>query len=194
MLLNEASLCRYYFTYQDRVLFLDIETEGLSKEKNDITVIGVYHCGAYRPFIKGFNLERAFELLSRVPIWVTFNGDNFDIPFVKVKFPELSTPYLHIDLYKLSLAVGLRGGLKKIEKILGIPRKTAGMNGYDAVKLWRRWEELGDRSALSTLILYNREDVVNLKRIMDHVGNLILRGITSLYYRGSGDEISNVKV
>jgi uncharacterized protein YprB with RNaseH-like and TPR domain len=32
----------------------------------------------------------------------------------------------------------------------------------------------GDKSALRTLILYNREDVVNLKRIMEHVGRLIL--------------------
>jgi uncharacterized protein YprB with RNaseH-like and TPR domain len=172
--LSKEKLCYYYFSYPDKVLFLDIETEGLSKERNDITVIGIYHQGAYRPFIKGLNLHRAFEFLSGIPIWVTFNGENFDIPFIKAKFPELSTPHLHIDLFQLTGAIGLKGGLKKIEKALGIIRKTEGLNGYDAVKLWRRWEEFGDKSALRTLILYNREDVVNLKRIMEHVGRLIL--------------------
>jgi uncharacterized protein YprB with RNaseH-like and TPR domain len=172
--LSKEKLCYYYFSYPDKVLFLDIETEGLSKERNDITVIGIYHQGAYRPFIKGLNLHRAFEVLSGIPIWVTFNGENFDIPFIKAKFPELSTPHLHIDLFQLTGAIGLKGGLKRIEKALGITRKTEGMNGYDAVKLWRRWEDFGDKSALRTLILYNREDVVNLKRIMEHVGRLIL--------------------
>jgi uncharacterized protein YprB with RNaseH-like and TPR domain len=155
--LSKEKLCYYYFSYPDKVLFLDIETQG-----------------AYRPFIKGLNLHRAFEFLSGIPIWVTFNGENFDIPFIKAKFPELSTPHVHIDLFQLTRAIGLKGGLKRIEKALGIARKTEGMNGYDAVKLWRRWEEFGDKSALRTLIFYNREDVVNLKRIMEHVGRLIL--------------------
>jgi len=68
------------------------------------------------------------------------------------------------------------------------------MNGYDAVKLWRRWEDLGDRSALRTLILYNREDVVNLRRIMEHVGRLILEKTKYRLFiedeaRGHGGEV-----
>jgi len=184
--LSKEKLCYYYFSYPEKVLFVDIETEGLSKDKNDITIIGVYHRGVYRPFIKGLNLQRAFEFLSSIPIWVTFNGENFDIPFIKKKFPELSTPYIHIDLFKLTAAVGLKGGLKKIEKQLGINRKTEGMNGYDAVRLWRRWEDSGDRSALRTLILYNREDVINLKKIMECVGRLILQ-------REGKDLLSSIK-
>lgn len=43
------------------------------------------------------------------------------------------------------------------------------MNGYDAVKLWKKWVEDRDKSALRKLILYNREDVVNLKIILEHV-------------------------
>ena len=65
--------------------------------------------------------------------------------------------------------MGLRGGLKKIEKKLGIIRETEGLNGYDAVKLWKKWVEEKDKSALKKLIIYNKEDVVNLKKIMDYV-------------------------
>ena len=57
---------------------------------------------------------------------------------------------------------GLRGGLKKIEELLGIARETAGISGSDAPHLWHRFEHYDDQSALDTLLHYNREDVVNL--------------------------------
>ncbi len=167
--LNKEWLLNCYLNRSDQSLFLDIETEGISKEKNDITVIGIFYRGAYRAFIKGLNLTKAYAFLAQVPIWITFNGEMFDLPFVKRKFPDLCMPEVHIDLYQLSGLFGLKGGLKKIEKDLGIFRQTEGMNGFDAVKLWRRWEELKDRDALRQLILYNKEDVVNLKKIMERL-------------------------
>jgi uncharacterized protein YprB with RNaseH-like and TPR domain len=159
-------LCLYFPSH---LLFVDIETEGLSKERNDITLIGIYKENKYYPFIKDFNLEKALNFLSSTPIWITFGGENFDIPFIKKTFPYLRTPLVHIDLFFLTKEVGLRGGLKKIEKMLGIVRKTEGLNGYDAVKLWKKWVEEKDKNSLRKLILYNKEDVVNIKKIMDYV-------------------------
>ena len=51
--------------------------------------------------------------------------------------------------------------------MLGIGRsdKTAGLTGFDAVRLWNRYER-GDEEALDTLINYNAEDVVNLEKII----------------------------
>jgi uncharacterized protein YprB with RNaseH-like and TPR domain len=159
-------LCLYFPSH---LLFVDIETEGLSKERNDITLIGIYKENKYYPFIKDFNLEKALKFLSSTPIWITFGGENFDIPFIKKTFPYLRTPLVHIDLFFLTKEVGLRGGLKKIEKMLGIVRKTEGLNGYDAVKLWKKWVEEKDKNSLRKLILYNKEDVVNIKKVMDYV-------------------------
>jgi uncharacterized protein YprB with RNaseH-like and TPR domain len=159
-------LCVYFPSHS---LFVDIETEGLSKERNNITLIGIYKENKYYPFIKDFNLEKALNFLSSTPIWITFGGENFDIPFIKKTFPYLRTPLVHIDLFFLTKEVGLRGGLKKIEKMLGIVRKTEGLNGYDAVKLWKKWVEEKDKNSLRKLILYNKEDVVNIKKIMDYV-------------------------
>lgn len=156
-----------YLKYPSHTLFLDIETEGLSKEKNEITIIGVFKKGCYYPFINGFNLEKVLNFLIYTPIWVTFGGENFDLPFIKQKFPFLQTPYVHLDLYHLSKEVGLKGGLKKVEKLLGIKRVTEGLNGYDAVKLWNKWQKEKDKEALRKLILYNKEDVINLKKILD---------------------------
>lgn len=167
--LSEKEKWQVYFYFPSHILFVDIETEGLSKEKNDITLIGIYKEGRYYPFIKNLNLDKALKFLAYTPIWITFGGENFDVPFIKKTFPQLKTPLIHIDLFFLAKEVGLRGGLKKIEKTLGIVRETEGLNGYDAVKLWRKWVEEKDKNALKKLIIYNKEDVVNLKRIMDYV-------------------------
>jgi len=167
--LSEKEKWQVYFYFPSHILFVDIETEGLSKEKNDITLIGIYKEGKYYPFIKNLNLDKALKFLAYTPIWITFGGENFDVPFIKKTFPQLKTPLIHIDLFFLAKEVGLRGGLKKIEKMLGIVRKTEGLNGYDAVKLWKKWVEEKDKNALKKLIIYNKEDVVNLKKIMDYV-------------------------
>ena len=45
---------------------------------------------------------------------------------------------------------------------------TAGLNGYDAVILWRRYERYHDEAALEKFIAYNRDDVVNLERHAQH--------------------------
>ena len=167
--LSEKEKWQVYFYFPSHILFVDIETEGLSKEKNDITLIGIYKESKYYPFIKNLNLDKALKFLAYTPIWITFGGENFDVPFIKKTFPQLKTPLIHIDLFFLAKEVGLRGGLKKIEKMLGIVRETEGLNGYDAVKLWKKWVEEKDKSALKKLIIYNKEDVVNLKKIMDYV-------------------------
>jgi hypothetical protein len=70
----------------------------------------------------------------------------------------------------------LRGGLKRIEASLGIPRRLRGIGGYDAMVLWQRWEE-GDEGALATLLDYNRDDVVNLATLERRLrGDLELPG------------------
>lgn len=167
--LSPQNLWQIYFYFPSEVLFLDIETEGLSKEKNDITLIGIYKNSHYYYFIKNINLEKALEFLAFTPVWISFGGENFDLPFIKKTFSFLKTPLIHIDLFFLTQQLGLKGGLKKIEKMLGISRETDGLDGYDAVKLWKKWTEEGDVKSLEMLILYNKEDVVNLKKIMDYV-------------------------
>ncbi|MDD2471425.1 MAG: ribonuclease H-like domain-containing protein, partial [Dehalococcoidales bacterium] len=54
-------------------------------------------------------------------------------------------------------------GLKKVEIRLGISRTVEGVGGWEAVLLWRRYQQCGDVQALDTLLKYNAEDVMNLK-------------------------------
>src|SRR6185312_14847315 len=77
-------------------------------------------------------------------------------------------PPVHIDLRWTSRRLGLNGGLKEVEKLLGLsrPSEVEEMSGYDATVLWSRYQR-GNRAALDQLIQYNTEDVVHLKAIME---------------------------
>jgi len=55
---EKIKLLEYYLKNKNKVLFLDIETEGLSKERNDITLIGIYKDNRYYAFVRGFNFEK----------------------------------------------------------------------------------------------------------------------------------------
>jgi len=68
----------------------------------------------------------------------------------------------------VSRKLGYKGGLKEIERQLGIERKAsvADVTGYDATVLWAQHLR-GEKTALDKLIEYNTEDVVHLKAIME---------------------------
>ena len=112
---------------------------------------------------------------------LTFFGTAFDIPVLAKSFPAPGLDQLPLALRVLLRNAGVRGGLKKIEAEFGIARseETAGLTGYDAVKLWRAYER-GRDDALETLVAYNREDVVNLEPLMqiafDRLREATLRG------------------
>jgi uncharacterized protein YprB with RNaseH-like and TPR domain len=158
---------RAYPEFRDKTAYVDIETTGLSPRDSSITIIGIYNGRETRTYIKGVNLEEAPEELARYKQLVTFNGARFDLPFIEREFPGLFN-HLHLDLLYPLRKVGYTGGLKKIEHSLGVKRsdETEGLSGFDAVRLWNRYE-LGDEDALDILIKYNAEDVVNLERIIE---------------------------
>jgi hypothetical protein len=65
--------------------------------------------------------------------------------------------------------VGLRGGLKKIQKTVGLDRgdDLSQLTGRDAVNLWNMAQN-GEPNALETLIRYNAEDVTSLPRLAEY--------------------------
>jgi len=61
----------------------------------------------------------------------------------------------------------LYGGFKGVERQLGIERKLTEVSGYEAVRLWWRYVDSFDLDALNTLLEYNKEDVLNLKKLKE---------------------------
>jgi uncharacterized protein YprB with RNaseH-like and TPR domain/predicted nuclease with RNAse H fold len=159
---------RVFPEFADECVYLDIETTGLSTVFDSVTVVGLYDGRRYSLFTQGENLDELQAALGKYSVVVTFNGAGFDLRFLKTAFPNLILPPIHIDLRWVSRKLGYKGGLKELERNLGIVRKesVAEMGGYEATVLWAKYLR-GDRSALDQLIDYNTEDVVHLKAIME---------------------------
>ncbi|WP_022852677.1 ribonuclease H-like domain-containing protein [Thermodesulfatator atlanticus] len=163
-LLRKKHHWRLFKHFKHRAIFLDIETDGLKRGFNQVTVIGIYDGQEFRAFLAGENLDEGLEILASAELVVTFGGSFFDYPFLRSHYPWLPLPKVHLDLCPLFKRLGLKGGLKAIERQLGIrrPDEVDGLDGLEAVRLWRRFRRRGDTRALEALINYNREDVMNL--------------------------------
>lgn len=165
--LSSGDLWRTFDAFRAKAVYLDIETSGGYQGVDEITMIGLYNGDRVETFVNGIDLDE-FELaITGYELVITFSGSNFDLPFIRRWFPGISLPPAHIDLRFLLKRLGYRGGLKKIEKDLGVIRNPEidGMNGYDAVMLWRAYQ-WGDTDALERLIQYNTADIVNLEYLM----------------------------
>jgi uncharacterized protein YprB with RNaseH-like and TPR domain len=153
--------------FRNRAVYLDIETDG-GQSADSVTMVGLYDGADFTCLVKGIDLDEFPSVIARYDMVVTFFGSGFDIPMLKRAFPHVRLDHLHLDLCHALKRVGYRGGLKKIEKQLGIARgsTTEGLSGWDAVRLWREYQSGRDKS-LETLVEYNREDVVNLERLAE---------------------------
>ncbi len=163
--LPHSEFWRILIHYKNEIGYTDIETN----MNGEITVIGLYVGGRYFRYVAGEDTAFLEYMFSLPRALITFNGILFDVPEIRKQYPYLKIPQLHFDLLKVTNSVGLKGGLKKIEKALNIPRteRVDGLTGYDAVKLWEKYTNEADNEALETLIEYNMFDVVNLEKIFD---------------------------
>ncbi|MFM7322065.1 MAG: ribonuclease H-like domain-containing protein [Armatimonadota bacterium] len=153
--------------FGERIAYLDIETTG-GMEPDDITVIGVHDGYECRVLLKHEDLDEFPSLIRDAQMLVTFFGTGFDLPFLRRRFPDLALDQPHVDLCPTLRRLGHSGGLKAIERRLGIPRRDEvdGLDGMDAVRLWDIWRRRRDEEARRLLIAYNREDVENLETLL----------------------------
>jgi uncharacterized protein YprB with RNaseH-like and TPR domain len=144
--------------------YLDIETSFLG----EITVIGLY--AEDRGFVQlvggGVTDLALWKALEGIQVICTYNGSRFDLPVIR--------RHLHLDLRRVFTSHDLMydcwrqklyGGLKRVEEQLDIRRRTRGIDGVEAMRLWHRYETTHDSRALMTLLEYNREDVLNLETL-----------------------------
>ncbi len=153
-----------------RASFFDIETTGLSWYESHATVITAFHRGSLHTFVHGRNLDGFLDLAAEADLLVSFNGSCFDLPFIERTFciPSIGVP--HVDLRWVAYHAGHRGGLKAIESRFGIrrPPEIAGVDGFEAVELFYRWQG-GDDGSLRKLVRYCCADVVSLYLIAGEI-------------------------
>lgn len=151
--------------------YLDIETTGLFPSYDQITVVGLYLTnGVANRFVQlvGENItaDSLLASLKGVSTLNTYNGSRFDLPFIYAHHKvDLTRHFDHCDLMYHCWRNNLYGGLKVVERRLGINRRLKEVNGYEAVRLWWRYVNDFDHDALTTLLEYNKEDVINLKTL-----------------------------
>ena len=158
---------RAFPEFAHRIAYLDIETTGTA-EQDAITLVGLYDGTRSRLYVKGEDLQDLAQDIGEFGLLVTFFGSSFDLPFLRRRFPHVRFDQLHIDLCPAFHRLGYKGGLKRVEQQLGLSRspETQGLDGWDAVRLWREWQR-GSHEALALLKRYNTEDIVHLETLLE---------------------------
>lgn len=161
-LIPPAEHWRFYPRCQ-RVVALDIETGGEPEEWGGVTVVGLYDGREVTQYVADRNMWLINDAMKGYDVVVTFAGTGFDLPVLRQVFPGMHLPPVHIDLRWVLKRLGFTGGLKRIERTLGVrrPEEVEGLGGVEAVWLWRR-HLAGETGALDKLLLYNAQDVINL--------------------------------
>ncbi len=167
------------------VLFFDIETTGLSARSAGLYLIGMltytdkkwtllqFFCEdvADEPAV----LQAFFELLHTKKTLISYNGDGFDIPFLRHMLEQYGLPYSFdaiesFDLFKqfrpLKRLLNLPDlKLKSCERFLGIDREDR-FTGGELIEVYFEWQKMKAPALLDTLLLHNAEDIANLPNLL----------------------------
>jgi uncharacterized protein len=206
--LPKRELWRLAGAFPGRTGYLDIETTGLTPGRDGVTCVGLSDGTSVEAYVRGENLDRLPDALERFDLLVTYNGSCFDLPVLQHAFPEMDfRRFHHVDLRFPLRRLGLKGGLKGVERTLGIarPAEIEGADGYVAVLLWEAHLR-GHPHAKETLVAYCLEDVVHLEPLLAHaydrlaadlpldVESLERKGPASIPFRADGDLVRELLV
>jgi uncharacterized protein len=157
--------------------YLDIETTGLSLD-SEIMVVGLYLTNGNQYKIvqlagRDINKENLIKALNGVGIIFTYNGSRFDLPFIHASLGiNLEPLFNHHDLMYDCWEFNLFGGFKAVEKQLGIDRFLQNATGRNIIRSWQQYRQEDDQEALTLLLGYNKEDVMNLKVLREKLWDL----------------------
>lgn len=130
-----------------RKVVFDIETSNIFQEVGSnnpadltISVVGVYEYegNRYSAFlVEEFN--KLWAIIENTDMFITFNGDHFDIPLLNKYYPGDLFKIKSLDILKeMQKSAGRRMKLDQIaEGTLGVNKSG---NGLDAIRWWREGE------------------------------------------------------
>ena len=186
------------------VAVIDIETTGLSPVSSKCILGGVAFPSRDHLEVRQFFAEQKKEeaalllsycsLLSDSDVLVSYNGNGFDLPFLRSRldhyglFDPLRSCF-SCDLYRAVRHYSpFRGFLpnlkqKTVEQYLGIgaDRKDT-ISGEESVKLYEEYLKTGSPNTKEMILLHNSDDLVQLSRLLAVLDKLDLHRI--LYHEG----------
>ncbi|MDF1617538.1 ribonuclease H-like domain-containing protein [Petrocella sp. FN5] len=174
--------------FEPDTMAFDIETTGFSPKYATIYLIGmVYYDKMKNALIREqwfcekasdeyellFNFNAQLKKYNRI---YHFNGDQFDLPFIKRRMAlyKMDCPsYISYDLLKIlrpfKKTLGLDNlKLKTLEKYFGYNRHDP-FSGGDLIQVYEAYLDTKDEPLLQTLLLHNYEDLLGLVGLISHM-------------------------
>lgn len=159
--------------------FVDIEASNLKADFGTVVVVSIKPYGqtpitfSTQPGRDKAMLKKVFAEMQKYPVWATFYGKLFDIPFLNSRALRHGlTPlpkHHHIDLYwvvKTHTAISRRNQ-GHLLSWLGTPEKKMGVSP-------NVWAEMAvDPNSLPTLIERCESDVIGLEALYEKTKHLI---------------------
>lgn len=154
-------------------IVIDIESTGVHKDHSYIQAIGILVGGSESNFIQVFidNKDEEIDLLKAISPYIykdeyiSFNGKNFDIPFINYKLItyglDILDPKSHLDLYQYIRSnkayMNLNNyGLQDLEKYLSIERDELVFSNYE-----QSYYSIVEDEKIKKILLHNKYDVLN---------------------------------
>ena len=176
-------------------IFLDTETSGLAGG----TGTYAFMVGAGRFEEDGFHLVQFFmrdpgeeaallealtNFLAPASVMVTYNGKAFDAPLLQTRYRLHSMPVpfkdmIHLDLLPLARRLWRdrlpSRTLKYIEEnVLGAPRNSEEVPGYEIPYIYFDYLRDGDARPLMGVFYHNNMDIVALAAMLNHMNHMLV--------------------
>lgn len=169
-----------------RVLYFDIETTGLSAGRSMIYMIGmayyknegyeIVQLFANQAVDEALVIREFLSILRQYQVTVSFNGDQFDMPFIRKRMQYLELDedmgeWESLDIYKIvrkhEKHLHLENGKQKtVEAFLGMNRQDK-YSGGELIDVYRKYLITREQALYDCLLLHNFEDVLGLIQITD---------------------------
>ena len=169
----------------DTSVFFDIETNGFRPESSRLYLIGVcaHRSGGWeihqwlceQPEEEPVLLQSFLAFLGGFRNVIHFNGNHFDIPYLRKKVQQYNLPDpfenlcsidLYLDFKPLRRFLSLeKMNQKSLETFLGIQRKDL-YDGGQLIPVYRTFTHTKDPSLRHLLLLHNVEDVQGMGTLL----------------------------
>ena len=195
----QSKTFRFYFEDLN-IGVIDIETTGLNPSQSHFVLGGLVVPDSPGKRATQFLSESADEEitllhtylseLKDLDVLISYNGDHFDLPFLirRLRRYHISAKELFLchsfDLYQIlnrfSMLRKLLPNLKQktVETFLGLwAERSDEISGAESVELYHRFLKTGNQAVRDIILLHNRDDIIQLSRLMKVLEKLDLHEI-----------------